>query len=137
LELEEEIAFYGIIPNGNILKCISELLMRCSSNIPVTSDATGIMFLACDATSGRLIHIVMKKEDMLAYKFHRLSVHTSRHPQEVGINQGNILRCSLDSHSLHAVFHQRSLSSLDEANELTNSKDEFGLPTLDASRARH
>jgi hypothetical protein len=90
LDLEEEIAFYGVIPHGNVLKCIWELLMRCSSHVPVTSNDQGVTFVACDSPSGRLIHIVIQKEDMLAYRFNR--VHG--------------LRYSIDSNSLHAVFNQ-------------------------------
>jgi hypothetical protein len=48
------------VPNGSILKCISELLLRCAPSAPVHVDAGGIVFVACDPASGRLVHVSLK-----------------------------------------------------------------------------
>lgn len=90
LEHEEELAFHAVIRHGNMLKCISELLMRCAPNVSLTIDPTGLSFVACDPASGRLIHIVVTSGDMGGFHYKRRSA----------------MRCLLESHSLHAVFHQ-------------------------------
>ena len=90
LEHEEELAFHAVIQHGSMLKCISELLMRCAPHISLTVDTSGLSFVACDPASGRLIHIVLVATDMGGYRFARTSP----------------MRCVLDSNSLHAVFHQ-------------------------------
>ena len=72
-----------------MLKCISELLVRCASQVSMTVNANGLGFLACDPLRGRLIHIVIKNADMGGFSF-------KRHAP---------LRCILESNSLHAVFH--------------------------------
>ena len=90
LEHEEELAFHAIIPHGNMLKCMSELLMRCAPHVSLTIDTNGLSFVACDPTSGRLIHIVINSGDMGGFQ------HNRKTP----------MRCLLESHSLHAVFHQ-------------------------------
>ena len=71
LKNEDNLAFYAVLPQGNVLKSASELLMRCAPHVPVTADANGIGFVACyegfarcghaprrDPPSGRLIHIL-------------------------------------------------------------------------------
>ena len=90
LQNEEELAFHAIIPHGNILKCISELLMRCAPHVSLTIQTTGISFLACDPTGGRLIHINITNGDMHSFSYRRSTQ----------------MRCVLESSSLHAVFHQ-------------------------------
>jgi hypothetical protein len=87
---QEQLAFHAIVPHGSVLKCVSELLMRCAPHVPVCVDASGMSFVACDPTSGRLIHVVLAADDFLEFRFLR------QHP----------LRCTLESSSLHAVFHQ-------------------------------
>jgi hypothetical protein len=77
------------VPHGSVLKCISELLMRCAPHVPATVDADGLSFVACDPATGRLIHIVLHTTDLLDFRFRR------DHP----------LRCTLESSSLYAVFH--------------------------------
>ena len=71
LNTETQLAFHAVIPHGNILKCISELLMRCASHVPVTVDPTGISFVACDPASGRLIHVVLQAPDLVDFCFLR------------------------------------------------------------------
>lgn len=90
LDNEAQLAFHAVVPHGNILKCVSELLMRCAPHVAVTVDRMGMSFVACDPTSGRLIHVVLGANDLLDFRFLR------QHP----------LRCTLESSSLHAVFHQ-------------------------------
>ena len=90
LEHEDELAFHAVIQHGSMLKCISELLMRCAPHISLTVESSGLSFVACDPASGRLIHIVLMATDMGGYRFARTSP----------------MRCVLDSNSLHAVFHQ-------------------------------
>lgn len=90
LDGEEQLAFHAVIPQGNVLKCIAELLMRCASYVPVTVDSDGLTFVACDTNSGRLIHIVLHHKDLRSFNFLRTQP----------------LRCTLESSSLHAVFHQ-------------------------------
>lgn len=87
---EEPLAFHAVLPHGSVLKCISELLMRCAPHVPLTVDGGGLAFVACDPATGRLIHIALRAEDLLEYDFRR------DHP----------LRCTLESGSMHAVFHQ-------------------------------
>lgn len=90
LNAEEDLAFYCVMPSGSTLKCISELLLRCAPNAPVTVDAAGMVFVACDPASGRLIHIELRAADMLRYRF-----------------MGNApLRSTLECNSLHSVFGQ-------------------------------
>ena len=87
LQKEEELAFHAIIPHGNILKSVSELLMRCAPHVSLTIDNDGLIFLACDPNGGRLIHIVMSRGDMRGFCFRRSSP----------------MRCTLETNSLHAV----------------------------------
>lgn len=91
LNAEEDLAFYCVLPSGTTLKCISELLLRCAPNASVTVDATGMVFVACDPASGRLIHIELRAADMLRYRF-------------LGTNPP--LRSILECSSLHSVFGQ-------------------------------
>lgn len=90
LKAEEDLAFYCVLPSGSTLKSISELLLRCAANAPVTVDASGMVFVACDPASGRLIHIELRAEDMLRFRF--LGTAT--------------LRSTLECSSLHSVFGQ-------------------------------
>ena len=96
----------------NTLKCISELLLCCAAQTPIVVDAQGIYFVACYQTSvrywlgfrttkkikwftnpdsGRLIHIALRAADLLEFQ-----VHTEKLP----------FRCTLETGSIHAVFHQ-------------------------------
>ena len=86
LEAEPELAFHGVVPCGSVLKSIAELLMRCAAHVPVTVDANGLSFVACDAVSGRLVHVVLDAADLGNFRFLR------DHP----------LRCTLESASLNA-----------------------------------
>jgi hypothetical protein len=87
---EENLAFVGVLPSGSILKCMSELLLRCAPNAPVTVDPGGMVFVACDAASGRLVHIDIRATDMLKFRFH------AKAP----------LRSTIECSSLHSVFSQ-------------------------------
>lgn len=60
LNAETALAFHAVVPHGSVLKSISELLMRCAPHVPVHVDGRGLSFTACDPTSGRLIHIVLR-----------------------------------------------------------------------------
>ena len=71
---EEGLLFHAVLPQGSVLKCVSELLLRCATQTPlvvhteaflgprptlkcsVLLDAQGITLTACDQNSGRLIH---------------------------------------------------------------------------------
>lgn len=98
LRSEEDLAWYAIgrgtvytralrsIPFGNTLKCISELLLRCASQTPITVDRGGIAFVASDQTSGRLIHIFLSRDDMLEFKV---------------IQESLPFRCTLETSSIH------------------------------------
>lgn len=92
LMVQEELQWHAIVPFGNVLKSISELLLRCAPHTPMTVDHTGIFFVSCDQTSGRLIHIILLKEDLIDFKLHSDNVP---------------FRCTLETGSLHAGFHQR------------------------------
>lgn len=90
---EEELAFHAVVPHGNVLKSVAELLMRCAPHVSLTVDPReGLSFLACDQVGGRLIHVVLTPADMAAFVFQRTTP----------------MRCMLESNSLHAVFHQLS-----------------------------
>lgn len=71
LHAEGDLVFHAVIPHGNVLKCVSELLVRCAAHVPVTVDGNGIGFTACDPTSGRLIHIHLHPRDMMDFRFLR------------------------------------------------------------------
>lgn len=90
LDAETELAFHAVVPQGHVLKCIAELLVRCAPHVPVTVDAGGLAFVACDPASGRLIHIALRAADLVDFRFLR----------------EHALRCTLESASLHAVCHQ-------------------------------
>ena len=101
---EEAVVFYAVIPFGNTLKCIAELLLRCANQTPMTVDAEqGVAFTACDQNSGRLIHIVLRPRDMLRF-------HVAKAP----------FRCTLETGSLFASFHPGGRRT-DEANTIQNS----------------
>ena len=87
---EGSLAFYAMIAQGSMLRSIAELLVRCAPQVPVTVDGDGLSFVACDAPSGRLVQVLLRAEDLSAFRFMR------SHP----------LRCSLESASLHAVCQQ-------------------------------
>jgi hypothetical protein len=90
LQNEEELAFHAVIPHGNVLKCISELLMRCAPHVSLTIQSQGLVFLACDPTGGRLIHITLMSGDMRGFSYSRSAS----------------MRFMLETNSLHAVFNQ-------------------------------
>ena len=54
---EGNLLWYAIVPFGNSVKCISELLMRCSTQTPLVVTSEGLVMVASDQTSGRLIRI--------------------------------------------------------------------------------
>lgn len=56
LQREERLSFHAVLPHGSTLKCISELLLRCATQTPLSVTPNGITLVASDATSGRLIH---------------------------------------------------------------------------------
>lgn len=62
---EEDLAFHAVVPHGSTLKSLAELLVRCTPQIPVTVDASGIVFVACDPASGRLIRVHLHAADLL------------------------------------------------------------------------
>jgi hypothetical protein len=119
LDAESQLVFHAVVPHGSILKCISELLMRCAPHVPVTVDEGGLSFVACDPASGRLIHIVLEAADLLEFRFLRA------HP----------LRCTLDSSSLHAVFHQ--LKRKDVVVLYATSTGQFGSLVDYSGRQHH
>ena len=82
--------FHAMMPSGITLKSVAELMVRCSQQTSTTVDDTGITFVACDPTSGRLIRVHIHPADMQHFRF-------------MGQTQ---LKCTLESPSLHAVFHQ-------------------------------
>ena len=100
---DEPLVWHAVIPFGtrppddprslspNTLKCIAELLLRCAPQTPISVDHDGIVFVACDQGSGRLIHILLSAEDLIQFQFHSEKVP---------------FRCTLETSSLHAVFHQ-------------------------------
>lgn len=88
-----DLVFVCVLPHGNVLKCIAELLQRCSTQTPVIIDASGIVFIACDQVSGRLVRVSLCPGDLLHFEFLRGGA-------------GAPLRCTLESNSLFAVFHQ-------------------------------
>ena len=89
---EEELMWHAVVPQGSILKCIAELLLRCATHTPLTVDPEGISLLASDASSGRLIHVRLSPRDLVQFR-----IHTETAPS---------FRCTLETSSLHAVFHQ-------------------------------
>lgn len=90
LDAEEDLHFHAIIPQGSILKSIAELLVRCAPLTSAIVDGEGVTFIGCDASSGRLIHVRLLAADMTQFRF---------------LGQ-TTLRSTLESSSLHAVFHQ-------------------------------
>ena len=94
LREEESLVFHAVLPFGNTLKCIAELLLRCASHTPLTVDrVSGITFMACDQTSGRLIHIQIHPGDMLQF-----------------VTYSDVkFRCTLETSSLFASFHLSGL----------------------------
>lgn len=88
---EEDLAFHAVVPHGNILKSVAELLVRCTPQIPVTVDQTGIVFVACDPASGRLIRVHLHAADLLHFRF---------------FLGGVPLRATLEATSLHATCYQ-------------------------------
>lgn len=88
---EEDLAFHAVVPQGNTLKSVAELLVRCTPQIPVTVDQTGIVFVACDPASGRLIRVHLHAADLLHFRFFLGAVP---------------LRATLESTSLHATCYQ-------------------------------
>jgi len=91
LKDEEDIAFLAVIPQGNTLKCISELLYRCSQYVPLVATSQGLRFSSCDPLSGRLIQVRLLSGDMIQWCFY---------------DKASSMRMTLESSSLHAVFHQ-------------------------------
>lgn len=90
LKDEEDIAFLAVIPQGNTLKCISELLYRCSQYVPLVASPQGLRFSSCDPLSGRLIQVRLLPGDMIQWCFY---------------DKASNVRMTLESSSLHAVFH--------------------------------
>lgn len=89
---EEDLIFHAVLPLGNTLKCIAELLLRCAPQSPMCVDAEhGLTFTACDPSSGRLIHIRIHPDDMIQFRMHSV--------------QKAPFRCSLETTSLFASFH--------------------------------
>lgn len=68
VEDDDGLSFFGVLPSGSTLKCVSELLVRCAPMASVTLDAKGLVFVACDTVSGRLVHIVLRAGDMLQFE---------------------------------------------------------------------
>ena len=82
--------FHAIMPSGSTLKSVAELMVRCAPQTSTVVDENGIAFVSCDPSSGRLIKVHIQTADMSNFKF-----------------MGPVpLRCTLESTSLHAVFHQ-------------------------------
>lgn len=71
LRAEEDVAFVAVFPQGSILKCVGELLYRCSQSVPVIAGVDGLKLSSCDPTSGRLIQVTLRKDDMLRYDLRR------------------------------------------------------------------
>lgn len=93
LRTEEELLFHAVLPLGNTLKCIAELLLRCAPQSPMTVDPeNGLCFSACDPGSGRLIHIRIHPDDMIQFRVYS----AAKTP----------FRCSLETGSLFASFHR-------------------------------
>lgn len=130
LEMEENLAFFCVLPSGSSLKCISELLMRCAPNAVVTVEPTGVVFIACDPNSGRLVHIDLRAADMLKFRMYpspslppdeshpapitSSSSSSSSTPQPGAVapsfssasdSSSFHLRSVLECNSLHSVFH--------------------------------
>jgi hypothetical protein len=92
---QSELVFLAVLPHGNLLKCISELLYRCSSYSTLVASPDSLRLASCDPSSGRLIQITLCPQDMVEYQF-------------FGINGGFVannmpLRVTLDASSLYAV----------------------------------
>ena len=90
LSEESELMFVAVLPHGSVLKCISELLHRCSLYVPLVATSEGLRLTSCDSASGRLIQVVLRAADILHYEC-------------MGAGE---LRVTLDASSLHAVMHQ-------------------------------
>jgi hypothetical protein len=64
---DANLAFFCIMPSGSILKCVSELLWRCAPVASGTVHAGGLVFVAGDTMSGRLVKIDLCDRDMLQF----------------------------------------------------------------------
>lgn len=116
---EEQLAFHAVVPHGSTLKSVAELLVRCSPQIPVTVDAVGIVFTACDPASGRLIRIQMRAGDLHRYRFFVEAP----------------LRCTLESASLYAVCMQ--LKRRDAVVLYATTSGQFGSLVDYSGRQNH
>lgn len=95
LQREEQLTFHAVLPFGHVLKCVSELLLRCAAQTPLTVDgARGLVFLASDPNSGRLIHVCLHRRDMVQFRLYGPA------------GSGAVLRHTLETGSIHAVFHR-------------------------------
>ena len=68
---EERLVFHAVFPHGATLKCMSELLLRCASQAPLSAGPQGITMVASDgqaqssgsASSRRACHCKQRKTD--------------------------------------------------------------------------
>ena len=71
LEQEGTLVFVAVFRHGNMLKCIAQLLQRCApcTSFAVCSD--GLLFIAFDPGTSRLIHVDIRPADLVQFRYQR------------------------------------------------------------------
>ena len=117
LQREEQLTFHAVLPFGHVLKCVSELLLRCAAQTPLTVDgARGLTFLASDPNSGRLIHVCLHRRDMLQFRLYGGGGGDDE--AEAAAATASTIRYTLETGSIHAVFHRIGTATREPKNEV-------------------